>query len=101
MGRYLTGILSPFAPGGTLNATLVSLDEASAAPFSEADVEEVWETVHGNQFDGRAVVILRLADGRFAGFVTDYSNVRGNAFDRGEGKMLVATTKARIVQALS
>lgn len=72
---------SPFDARGVVAGTLVSIDDTSVARFTEGDVTEILaEEKSGNQFDGSAAFVLRLADGRLAAFSLSYGNTYGNDF---------------------
>ncbi len=75
---------SPFDIYDVVAGSVVSIDDTSAARFTATEVAEVLvEETSGNQFDGSAAFVLRLADGRVAGFSLAYGNTYGNDFTDG------------------
>lgn len=81
---------SPFDAGGLVAGEIVSLDGTSTERFYQHDVAEiVGERCRGNQFDGDAAFVIRLADGRYAAWTVSYGDSYGNDF-MGGGTVYVA-----------
>lgn len=75
---------SPFDTCDVVAGSVVSIDDTSDARFTAGDVREVLvEETSGNQFDGSAAFVLRLADGRLAAFSLTYGDTYGNDFSHG------------------
>ena len=75
---------SPFDVNDVVAGSLLSIDDASDARFTAGDVTEILvKETSGNQFDGSAAFVLRLADGRLAAFSLTYGDTYGNDLSDG------------------
>jgi hypothetical protein len=92
---------SPFDGDGVVRGELVSLDGTSTTRFTKSDVKEiVVKKLSGNQWDGAATFVLRLADDRLAAFALRYEDGYGNDFLHHEGDAVASGGVVYLARAI-